>query len=185
MGELERLDGTGEVPVLTTPNYAGRSYRPLNAIIEFETVGIASWRDWVTKVVDVLGGRAKTYDRPIVRALERAIEKVRVTTKSIGGDALIDLRISVVSVSAKGLGMSQVLVTGTAITFQPDPSGVDDIFKSVVARAVASPLPMAASAPGEAPLAPPPSASPEAYGFGDIVVPQLGSSRSSMFDERR
>ena len=173
MGELEQLDGTGTVPVLTTPIYAGRSYRPLNAIIEFETVGIATWRDWVTKFVDVVGWRANSYDRPVVRALERAIQMVRVTTRANGGDALIDLRISVISVSAKGLGMSQVLVTGTAIVFDSGTPVMDEVFKSAVERAVAAPLPLAA-APAEFT---PPFVPPDSYGFSDIDVPQLGASR--------
>lgn len=178
MGELERLDGNGEVPVITTPNYAGRAYRPLNAIIEFETIGIASWRDWVTKLVDVMGGRAKTYDRPIVRALERAIEKVQVTTKKIGGDALIDLRISVISVSAKGLGMSQVLVTGTAIAFESDPSLMQDLFKSVMSKPDPVPPPLSpAVATSPVPSGSALSATSDQYGLSDISVPQLGASR--------
>ena len=105
---------------LTMPIYPGRRYRALNAVIQFQTVGIATWRDWVTKVVDVLGGRARTYDRPIISALQSAIEKVQRAAKDLGGDAVIDLRISVVAVSSKGLGMTQLLVTGTAIVFEPE-----------------------------------------------------------------
>ena len=110
---------------LTMPIYPGRRYRALNAVIQFQTVGIATWRDWVTKVVDVLGGRASTYDRPIISALQSAIEKVQRAAKDLGGDAVIDLRISVVAVSSKGLGMTQLLVTGTAIVFEPEqPFGI-------------------------------------------------------------
>lgn len=105
---------------LTMPIYPGRRYRALNAVIQFQTVGIATWRDWVTKVVDIVGGRASTYDRPIIAALKNAIEAVQQAAKDLGADAVIDLHISVVSVSSKGLGMSQLLVTGTAIAFETE-----------------------------------------------------------------
>lgn len=118
---------------LTMPIYPGRRYRALNAVIQFQTVGIATWRDWVTKVVDVVGGRASTYDRPIIAALQRAIEAVQRAAKDLGADAVIDLHISVVSVSSKGLGMSQLLVTGTAIVFE-----TEHPMRSPVARTTAA-----------------------------------------------
>lgn len=104
--------------ILTMPIYPGRAYRPLNAVIQFETVGIASWRDWVTKVTDIVGGRAKTYDRPILSAMQSAIDKLERAAADLGGDAIIDLHIEVIAVSSKGFGMSQLLVTGTAIAFE-------------------------------------------------------------------
>jgi uncharacterized protein YbjQ (UPF0145 family) len=155
---------------LTMPIYPGRAYRPLNAVIQFETVGIATWRDWVTKIVDVIGGRAKTYDRPIISALQNAIEKVQRAATALGGDAIIDLHIAVVSVSSKGLGMSQLLVTGTAIAFIEEYS----LSRAAVASASAvqndvEPL-AAARTPGvEMP-----------YGFTlDPDVPQLGTGPGS------
>lgn len=154
------------IPALTMPIYPGRRYRPLNAVIQFETVGIASWRDWITKMVDVVGGRAKTYDRPIVKALQDAINKVQAVAKDMSADAIIDLRISVVAVSSKGLGMAQVLVTGTAIMFE-DSMGLEG---SAGAAAHATPS-------AELPLMEKSGKLDQAYGFTleSFDVPQLGS----------
>ena len=150
---------------LTMPIYPGRRYRALNAVIQFQTVGIATWRDWVTKVVDVVGGRASTYDRPILAALKSAIESVQRAAKDLGADAVIDLHISVVSVSSKGLGMSQLLVTGTAIAFE-----TEHPLRSSVSRATETdPASSAGSASGLTGVGVP-------TGFSlDPDVPQLGS----------
>ncbi len=153
---------------LTMPIYPGRPYRALNAVIQFETVGIASWRDWVTKVTDVLGGRARTYDRPILAAMQKAIEKVERAAADIGGDAVIDLHIEVVNVSSKGLGMTQMLVMGTAIAFETEyPVSRSAVTATAASHAEVHPAPRT---PGvEVP-----------YGFTlDQDVPQLGSPMGS------
>ncbi|MDP3599165.1 MAG: heavy metal-binding domain-containing protein [Nitrospirota bacterium] len=160
--------------VLTMPTFHGRSYRPLNAVIHFETVGIATWRDWVTKIVDIVGGRADTYSRPTIKSMETSLEKLQRAAADIGGEAIIDLRIQVMEVSSKGFGMSQLLLTGTAIVFEeemPVSRPAMATTEAVVEQKVNEP----------SSRTPPPSA----YGFlGQQDVPQLGSrSGSSKFVE--
>lgn len=151
--------------VLTMPIYPGRAYRPLNAVIHFETVGIASWRDWVTKIVDVVGGRADTYSRPILKAMETSLEKLQRAAADLGGEAIIDLTIQVTEVSSKGFGMTQLLVMGTAIVFEEERA----LSRSSVATSESL---EGAKVNGAAPRSP----SQSSYGFlGDPDVPQLGS----------
>ena len=149
--------------VLTMPIYPGRAYRPLNAVIHFETVGIASWRDWVTKIVDTVGGRADTYSRPILKAMETSLEKLQRAAADLGGEAIIDLNIQLIAVSSKGFGMTQLLVMGTAIVFEEERS------RSSVATTESLDHEKVNGAPSRTP-------SQSSYGFlGDPDVPQLGS----------
>lgn len=103
--------------VLTIPYFPFRRYEPIDALTEFQTVGLASWRDWWAKYVDIFGGRARVYERPTMSAIQDATSRMKQEAMDLGADAIIGYSISVFPLNSKGMGMSQVLVCGTAVRF--------------------------------------------------------------------
>lgn len=108
--------------VLTIPYFPFRQYEPIDALTEFQTVGLASWRDWWAKYFDIVGGRARVYERPTMSAIQDATSRMKQEAKDLGADAIIGYSISVFPLNSKGMGMSQVLVCGTAVRFVSMPA---------------------------------------------------------------
>jgi uncharacterized protein YbjQ (UPF0145 family) len=108
--------------VLTIPYFPFRHYEPIDALTEFQTVGLASWRDWWAKYFDIFGGRARVYERPTMNAIQDATSRMKQEAKNLGADAIIGYSISVFPLNSKGMGMSQVLVCGTAVRFVSMPA---------------------------------------------------------------
>ena len=84
--------------VLTIPYFPFRRYEPIDALTEFQTVGLASWRDWWAKYVDIFGGRARVYERPTMSAIQDATSRMKREAMDLGADAshrVFDFRVSV------------------------------------------------------------------------------------------
>jgi uncharacterized protein YbjQ (UPF0145 family) len=103
--------------ILNTPDFPGRRCEPLQTVIDIQTVGIGSARDWLARLSDFWGGQAKVYTRPTVEAMKQGMRKVEEAARLIKADAIVALVIDVKPVSSKGMGMTQVLIYGTAVRF--------------------------------------------------------------------
>lgn len=124
--------------ILNTPIYPGRRCEPLQTVIDIQTVGIGSARDLWARLSDFWGGQAKVYTRPTVEAMKQGMKKIEDAAKVLKADAIVALVIDVKPISSKGMGMTQVLIYGTAVRFigeervpekaagAAQPSAVDD-----------------------------------------------------------
>lgn len=105
--------------ILTVDVITGHTYRYFQALIQIETVGIASWRDAVVRFTDFWGGRAKTYDSPIVHATQSMVNRLAQSAAALGADLIIGFDIQIHQVTARywGWGMAQIIMRGTPIQF--------------------------------------------------------------------
>ena len=113
--------------ILTVDIIPGHAYRYFQALIQIETVGIASWRDAVVRFTDFWGGRAKTYDSPIVHATQSMVNRLAQSAASLGADLIIGFDIQIHQVTARywGWGMAQIVMRGTPIQFTDRHDGDD------------------------------------------------------------
>ena len=156
--------------ILTVDVIPGHTYRYFQALIQIETVGIASWRDVVVRFTDFWGGRAKTYDGPIVHATQSMVNRLAQSAASLGADLIIGFDIQIHQVTARywGWGMAQIIMRGTPIQFT-DRHAMGRIFAGELALSVAS---------GEPPQHPADANfQGEAAGMDDMTVPSLDTAR--------
>ena len=124
--------------IFNTPLYPGRRCEPLQTVIDIQTVGIGSARDWWARISDFWGGQAKVYTRPTVDAMKQGMKKIEDAAKLIKADAIVALVIDVKPVSSKGMGMTQVLIYGTAVRFVGEARAIEKVSAVRPAGAVPS-----------------------------------------------
>ena len=156
--------------ILTVDVIPGHAYRYFQALIQIETVGIASWRDAVVRFTDFWGGRAKTYDSPIVHATQCMVDRLAQSAASLGADLIIGFDIQIHQVTARywGWGMAQIVMRGTPIQFT-DRHAMGTIFAGESAPFVASGEPPQHPADG--------NFQGEAAGMAEMPVPSLDTAR--------
>ncbi|MCS6328014.1 MAG: heavy metal-binding domain-containing protein [Nitrospira sp.] len=155
--------------ILTVDVIPGHRYRYCQALIQIETVGIASWRDAVVRFTDFWGGRAKMYDSPIVNATQSMVNRLAHSATALGADVIIGFDIQIHQVTARywGWGMAQIVMRGTPIQFT-DRQSMGTMFAGETTV-----LPESAdgghSLDGHREM--------DAMGMDDIAVPSLDSAR--------
>ena len=156
--------------ILTVDIIPGHAYRYFQALIQIETVGIASWRDAVVRFTDFWGGRAKTYDSPIVHATQSMVNRLAQSAAALEADLIIGFDIQIHQVTARywGWGMAQIIMRGTPIQFT-DRNALGTILAGEPAPFVASD-----QSPGHQPNK---SLEGEAAGMDEMTVPSLDTAR--------
>ena len=156
--------------ILTVDVIPGHTYRYFQALIQIETVGIASWRDAVVRFTDFWGGHAKTYDSPIVHATQSMVNRLAQSAAALGADLIIGFDIQIHQVTARywGWGMAQIIMRGTPIQFT-DRNALGTILAGELAPFVAS-----EQSPGHQPNK---SLEGEAAGMDEMMVPSLDTAR--------
>jgi len=156
--------------ILTVDVIPGHTYRYFQALIQIETVGIASWRDAVVRFTDFWGGHAKTYDSPIVHATQSMVNRLAQSAAALGADLIIGFDIQIHQVTARywGWGMAQIIMRGTPIQFT-DRNALGTILAGEPAPFVASD-----QSPGHQPNK---SLEGEAAGMDEMTVPSLDTAR--------
>lgn len=107
----------GDIEFLSTQFYPGRGVASLGLVVEIHTVGLGTVRDYFARVMDIVGGRVLTYDKPARKAMERVFDSLQDQAWSLGADAVIGVVVAVSPVPSKGMSMTQVLGFGTAVRF--------------------------------------------------------------------
>ena len=156
--------------ILTVDVIPGHTYRYFQALIQIETVGIASWRDAVVRFTDFWGGRAKTYDSPIVHATQSMVNRLAQSAAALGADLIIGFDIQIHQVTARywGWGMAQIIMRGTPIQFT-DRDALETILVGELAPFVAID-----QSPGHPPDG---NSQGEAVGMDEMTVPSLDTAR--------
>lgn len=106
-----------DIEFLSTQSYPGREVESLGLVVEIHTVGLGTFRDYIARIMDILGGRVSTYDKPARKAMERVFDSLQDQAGTLGADAVIGVVVAVSPVPFKGMAMTQVLGFGTAVRF--------------------------------------------------------------------
>ena len=106
-----------DMEFLSTQSYPGREFESLGLVVEIHTVGLGTFRDYIARIMDILGGRVNTYDKPARKAMEKVFESLQDQAGALGADAVIGVVVEVSPVPFKGMAMTQVLGFGTAVRF--------------------------------------------------------------------
>ena len=106
-----------DIEFLSTQSYPGREVESLGLVVEIHTVGLGTFRDYIARIMDILGGRVNTYDKPARKAMENVFDSLQDQAGALGADAMIGVVVEVSPVPFKGMAMTQVLGFGTAVRF--------------------------------------------------------------------
>ena len=113
MGRRDKTD----IEFLTTQAYPGQEITSLGLVVEIHTVGLGTFRDYIARIMDILGGRVSTYDKPARKAMEKVFDSLQDQAWALGADAVIGVVVGGSPVPFKGMAMTQVLGFGTAVRF--------------------------------------------------------------------
>ena len=106
-----------DIEFLSTQSYPGREVESLGLVVEIHTVGLGTFRDYIARIMDILGGRVNTYDKPARKAMEKVFDSLQDQASALGADAVIGVAVEVSPVPFKGMAMTQVVGFGTAVRF--------------------------------------------------------------------
>ncbi len=99
--------------VTTTPNIEGHKIREYRGLVAGETIlGANVFRDFFASVRDIVGGRARAYERVLNDARETAVAEMMDRARALGGNAIVGVDIDYETIRA---GMLMVSATGTAV----------------------------------------------------------------------
>jgi uncharacterized protein YbjQ (UPF0145 family) len=105
------------IEFLSTQSYPGREVEAVGLVVEIHTVGLGTFRDYIARIMDILGGRVNTYDKPARKAMEKVFDSLQDQASALGADAVIGVAVEVSPVPFKGMAMTQVVGFGTAVRF--------------------------------------------------------------------
>ena len=106
-----------DIEFLSTQSYPGREVEAVGLVVEIHTVGLGTFRDYIARIMDILGGRVNTYDKPARKAMEKVFDSLQDQASALGADAVIGVAVEVSPVPFKGMAMTQVVGFGTAVRF--------------------------------------------------------------------
>jgi uncharacterized protein YbjQ (UPF0145 family) len=103
--------------ILTTTNgIDGRQVTRYHGIVTAEVIlGANVFRDMFAGVRDFIGGRSGSYEKPLCRAREMAMEELEAEARDKGANAVIGVDIDYEVIGEHG-SMMMVSVSGTAVT---------------------------------------------------------------------
>ncbi|MCE7949165.1 MAG: YbjQ family protein [Chloroflexi bacterium CFX4] len=101
--------------VTTTPILEGKTIRKYLGLVSGETIlGANIFRDIGAGFRDILGGRAKSYERSLTEAKQSAINEMIAQAAQMGANAVIGVDLDFETVGANG-SMLMVSASGTAV----------------------------------------------------------------------
>lgn len=104
----------------TTPSLEGRPIRRYLGLVHGETIlGANLLRDLLASIRDLIGGRARAYERALEQARQMALEELRRRARLLAADAVVGVHVDV-EVLGQG-GMLLVCAIGTAVHLDGPP----------------------------------------------------------------
>lgn len=101
----------------TTAGLEGRPIRRYLGLVHGETIlGANLFRDLLASIRDLVGGRARAYERALQQARQLALDELEQRARLLDADAVVGLRIDV-EVLGQG-GMLMACATGTAVQLE-------------------------------------------------------------------
>ena len=103
--------------VLTTTNtIEGKTIKEYKALVTGETIiGANIFKDFLSGIRDIIGGRASEYERVLREAKETSIREMVERARAVGADAVIGIDLDYETIGRNG-SMLMVSASGTAVT---------------------------------------------------------------------
>lgn len=95
-------------------------------------IGTGLWSDLTASFRDLIGGRAKNYQKQMDALYDGAKEDLLEKAKVVGANAIIGFRICTNEISGKGVSMFMLTAYGTAVRVVPVESGRYDMFDKLL-----------------------------------------------------
>ena len=101
--------------ILTTGTAVeGRPVREYLDVVSAQAIlGINIGKDLTAGIRNIVGGRSKSYEGEIAKAVTEVMEELKVAAANVGADAIISIDVDYESVG--GAGMLMVAASGTAV----------------------------------------------------------------------
>ncbi len=104
--------------VTTTPTLEGKTIRKYLGLVSGETIiGANLFRDIGASFRDILGGRAKGYERSLTEAKQTALDEMIAQAQRLGANAVIGVDLDFETVGSNG-SMLMVSASGTAVIIE-------------------------------------------------------------------
>jgi uncharacterized protein YbjQ (UPF0145 family) len=101
--------------ITTTPSLEGRPIQRYLGPVHGEAIlGANIFRDLLASVRDVVGGRARAYEKALQQARQEAMEELARRAELLGADAVVGLQLDTEVLGQSG-GMLMVCAVGTAV----------------------------------------------------------------------
>lgn len=99
--------------VTTGPNVEGHTVaRYLDVVSAQAIMGVNIGKDITAGLRNIVGGRSKSYEGEIARAVAEVMDELKVGAEALGGDAIVSIDIDYETV---GNNMLMVAASGTAV----------------------------------------------------------------------
>ena len=104
--------------ITTTNSIEGKTIKEYKGIVTGEAViGINIFRDFLSGIRDIFGGRSKTYQKGFREGRGHALADLEAEAKKLGADAVVAVDIDY-EVLGQQNGMLMVSASGTAVVFE-------------------------------------------------------------------
>jgi uncharacterized protein YbjQ (UPF0145 family) len=99
--------------VTTSPNVEGRQIDKYLGVVSSQAImGTHIGKDITAGIRSIVGGRSKSYEGEIAKAVAEVIDELQADAEQLGGDAVVSIDIDYESV---GGSMLMVAASGTAV----------------------------------------------------------------------
>ncbi|SBO44396.1 heavy metal-binding domain-containing protein [Cyanobium sp. NIES-981] len=104
--------------ITTTPSLEGQTIQHYLGPVHGEAIlGANIFRDLLASVRDVVGGRARAYEKALQQARQEAMEELARRAELLGADAVVGLQLDTEVLGQSG-GMLMVCAVGTAVRLE-------------------------------------------------------------------
>ncbi len=104
------------VLITTTDSLSGYKIEKYFGLVSCKVVvGTSFFKDLSAGITDMFGGRSKTFESELSKLENQALEKIKLDTKNLGGNAILGFRSDVDEISGKGMQMFMISMYGTAV----------------------------------------------------------------------
>lgn len=104
--------------MVTTPNIEGQEVKKYLGIVHGEgLIGANVYKDIFSGVRDVVGGRTSSYEEELKKAREIALNSMEEKAKSLGANAILNVRVKYSNLGGTMGNTILVSVNGTAVSY--------------------------------------------------------------------
>ena len=99
----------------TTPQIEGHPIREYKGVVTGETIiGANMFKDFFASIRDIVGGRAGSYEKVLIKAKETSMQEMMQRAQALGANAVVGIDIDYETIGDKG-SMLMVATSGTAV----------------------------------------------------------------------
>jgi uncharacterized protein YbjQ (UPF0145 family) len=118
--EVQAARAISNMPLTTTHTLPGREIETVLDIVSAQCVyGANLFKDLLSSVVDVTGGRSGMLQNTLRDGRQTAIKELRREAAALGADAVVGVSLTFNEIAGDGKSMLFVVAAGTAVKFKP------------------------------------------------------------------